>query len=153
MKLIIKTAIQIQKPIEEVFDGIVNPKKMTQYFISESSGPLEEGKEIIWKWAEFPEHQSVINAIKIERNKRISFVWDNATTVTIMLEEQHDNSVVVRVTEGEKELNEAHLKWYAGNTEGWTNFLACMKAYLEYGVNLRIGAFDFMRNKILDIKT
>jgi hypothetical protein len=32
-----------------------------------------------------------------------------------------------------------------GNTEGWANFLACMKAYLEYGIQLRKGAFDFMR--------
>jgi dihydrofolate reductase len=23
------------------------------------------------------------------------------------------------------------------NTEGWANFLACLKAYLEYGINLR----------------
>ncbi|WP_257093346.1 hypothetical protein [Sphingobacterium sp. E70] len=29
-------------------------------------------------------------------------------------------------------------------TEGWANFLACMKAYLEYNINLRKGAFDFM---------
>jgi hypothetical protein len=32
-------------------------------------------------------------------------------------------------------------------TEGWANFLACMKAYLEYGINLRTGAFDFMFQK------
>ena len=25
--------------------------------------------------------------------------------------------------------------------EGWTNFLCCLKAYLEYGINLRVGAF------------
>lgn len=31
------------------------------------------------------------------------------------------------------------------NTEGWANFLACMKAYLEYDIQLRKGAFDFMR--------
>ena len=45
--------IQIQKPIEEVFEGIVNPEIMTKYFISESSGPLESGKEVVWKFPEF----------------------------------------------------------------------------------------------------
>ena len=30
------------------------------------------------------------------------------------------------------------------NTEGWANFLASLKAWMEYGVNLRRGAFDFM---------
>jgi len=31
-----------------------------------------------------------------------------------------------------------------GNTGGWANFLACLKAYLEYGINLRKDSFDFM---------
>ena len=49
MKLISKTALQIQKPITEVFDGIVNPSKMTQYFISESTRLMETGKDLMWK--------------------------------------------------------------------------------------------------------
>lgn len=147
MKLVIKTAIQIQKPLARVFEAIVDPEKMKQYFISESTGWLEEGKEVKWKWAEFPEVESVVNNIKIEENRTVSFEWDNDTTVTISLEEQLDKSVVVRVTEGEKELDEKSLKWYGGNTEGWANFLACLKAYLEHGINLRIGAFEFMRNR------
>lgn len=34
-----------------------------------------------------------------------------------------------------------------GNTDGWANFLACLKAYLEYGINLRKGAFDFLKKQ------
>ncbi|MBX3241632.1 MAG: SRPBCC domain-containing protein [Chitinophagaceae bacterium] len=147
MKLIIKAAIQIQKPVETVFEGIVNPEKMTQYFIAESTGRLEEGKEIIWKWPEFPDYGCPVNNIKLVHNRSVSFVWDNDTTVEIDLEEQADKSVVVRLSEGEKEVNEAGLKWYGGNSEGWANFLASMKAYLEYGINLRTGAFEFMRKK------
>ncbi len=148
MKLTIKAAIQIQKPVEEVFEGIVNPEKMTQYFISESTGRLEDSKEVKWKWAEFPDYKCIVNNIKIEKNRSVSFVWDNDTTVKINLEEQTDKSVVVRVTEGEKEADEAGLKWFGDNTEGWANFLAFMKAYLEHGINLRIGAFEFMRNQL-----
>ena len=37
------------------------------------------------------------------------------------------------------------IEWLGRNTEGWANFLACIKAYLEYGINLREGAFDFMK--------
>jgi len=145
MKLIIKTVLQVQIPIETVFTAIVNPKEMTQYFISKSSGVMEEGAEIIWEWPEFPGQKSIVNAIKIEKNRFISFVWDHSTTVEITLEEQTDQSVIVRITESEKELNEENLKWYAGNTEGWANFLACLKAYLEYGINLRTGSFEFLR--------
>ena len=59
MKLESKAAIQIQKPIEDVFEAIVNPEKMTQYFISESSGKLESGNEVIWKFPEFEAGQFV----------------------------------------------------------------------------------------------
>lgn len=79
---------------------------MTQYFISESTRRLEEGKELKWEWPEFPELTSVISNIRIELNRTISFVWDNDTTVSIAMDEQSDKSVVVKITEGEKELNE-----------------------------------------------
>jgi uncharacterized protein YndB with AHSA1/START domain len=144
MNLIAKATIQIQKPIEEVFEGIVNPEKMTNYFISESSGRMETGKELIWKFPEFPV-EVPLKEISIEINHSVSFVWDKETVVKIILEEQPDKSTVVKVTEDGKQYNENNLKWALGNTEGWANFLACMKAYLEYGIQLRKGAFDFMR--------
>ncbi|MES2573518.1 MAG: SRPBCC domain-containing protein [Bacteroidota bacterium] len=144
MKLIAKATIQIQKPIEEVFEGIINPEKMTKYFISESTGRLETGKELIWKFPEFPD-ECPVKKIKTETNSSVSFVWDEETVVNISLEPQPDKSTVVKVTEDGKTNNEDNLKWVIGNTEGWANFLACMKAYLEHGIQLRKGAFDFMR--------
>lgn len=144
MKLIAKATIQIQKPIEEVFEGIVNPEKMTKYFISESSGRLETGKELIWKFPEFPD-DCPIKEIKVEANRSVSFIWDEDTTVNIVLEAQPNKSTIVKVFEDGKIYTEANLKWVIGNTEGWANFLACMKAYLEYGIQLRKGAFDFMK--------
>ena len=84
--------------------------------------------------------------IKIEANRSISFVWDPETLVTFTLEPQQDNSTVVRVQEAGKEFSEQNLEWALENTAGWANFLACMKAYLEHGIQLRKGAFDFMRN-------
>ena len=144
IKLIAKATIQIQKPIDEVFEGIVNPENMTKYFISESSGRLETGKELIWKFSESPD-ECPVKEVKVETNRSVSFVWDDETVVNITLESQHDKSTVVKVTEDGKAYSEDNLKWVIGNTEGWANFLACMKAYLEYGIFLRKGAFDFMR--------
>lgn len=141
-----KASIQILKPVEEVFEGIVDPAKMTKYFISESSGRLETGKEVIWQFPEFVE-KFPVNEIKIETNRSISFVWDPDTVVNITLEESTGNSTIVRVNETGKEFNEENLKWVLENTGGWANFLACLKAYLEYGIQLRKGAFDFMGNK------
>jgi len=146
MRLESNATIQIQKPIEDVFEGIVNPEKMTKYFISESSGRLESGKEVIWKFPEF-EDKYPVKEIKIENNSSISFVWDPETVVIITLEKLPDDSTIVRVNENGKELNEGNLKWALENSGGWANFLACMKAYLEYGIQLRKGAFEFMRKR------
>ncbi len=65
--------------------------------------------------------------------------------VEIILTDKKNNSTLVTVTEKEMENNEAGIKWLKGNTEGWANFLACLKAYLEFGINLRKGAFDFLK--------
>jgi len=145
MKLAAKATIQIQKPVNEVFAGIVNPGSMTKYFISESSGPLETGKEVMWKFPEFPD-EFPVKSVVVETDRSISFVWDEETMVTITLEAQPDGSTLVKVIEEGKPYNEENLKWALGNTEGWANFLACLKAWLEYGIQLRKGAFDYMRN-------
>lgn len=143
MKLTSEAVIQIQKPIAEVFEGIVNPSKMTNYFISESSGRLESGVNLKWKFPEFPDSYPITNVL-IEPNASISFVWDPETIVRIELKAYSETSTVVTVTEGGKENTNQNLKWLISNTGGWANFLACMKAYLEYGVQLRKGAYDFM---------
>jgi uncharacterized protein YndB with AHSA1/START domain len=40
----IKAGIQIQKPPHEVFEAIVDPAKMSNYFISESTGEWKKAK-------------------------------------------------------------------------------------------------------------
>lgn len=144
MKLICQATIQIQKPIHEVFENIVDPDKMTRYFIGTSSGRMESGAELIWTFPEFDE-KCPVSDIQLISEKLIEFKWDVGTIVKIELKEQSDKSTLVRVTEDGKENDVAGLKWFAGNTEGWANFLACLKAFSEYGINLRKGAFDYLK--------
>lgn len=144
MTLNIKASIQIQKPINTVFENIVNPDKMMQYFIGSSTGKITENAELIWTFPEFDE-KCPVSITEFIPNKKISFVWDPETVVTIELQEQTDKSTLVKVTEGSKDVNEKNIKWFAGNTEGWANFLACLKAFSEYQINLRKGAFEFLK--------
>lgn len=144
--LTINVAMQIQKPMHEVFEAIVNPEKMTHYFISESTGRMEEGENLIWKFPEF-DFECPVRVGKIEQDKYISYYWENSgkeLLVEITLSESLNGSTLVSISEKEMENNEAGLKWLSGNSFGWSNFLACLKAYLEYGINLRKGSFDFM---------
>ena len=142
----IKTAIQIQKLPEEVFEAIVDPVKMSNYFISRGSGRIEEGKQIMWQFPEF-DMEFPIDVDRIEKDRYISFFWEvdgMKLLVEITLTPRENSSTLVTVTEKSREPDEAGIKWLQGNTEGWANFLACLKAFLEYGINLRKGAFDFL---------
>ena len=146
-KLEIKCAMQIQKPIHEVFDAIIIPEKMSNYFISQSTGIMEEGKNLIWKFPEF-DFECPVKVQKVEKDKYISFYWDNSgfeLLVEITLSEKENNSTLVSISEKSMENNEAGLKWLSGNSFGWSNFLACLKAYLEYNINLRKEKIDFMK--------
>jgi uncharacterized protein YndB with AHSA1/START domain len=145
----IKTAIQILKPVSEIFEAIVDPEKMSNYFISKSSGRMVEGRKIMWQFPEF-EMEFPIRVGKIIKDKYISYYWEidgSELHVEMSLAPRDNNSTIVTITEKSRKNDEAGIKWLQGNTEGWANFLACLKAYLEYGINLRKGAFDFMSDK------
>lgn len=140
----IKVGIHIQKPVHEVFEAIVDPEIMSKYFILKGSGRLEEGAIITWQFPEF-DYQFQVRVFRISEDKNVSFYWADIkgpiTLVEIKLSEK-DGSTFVRISEKERKNSKPGIKWMAQNTEGWANFLACLKAYLEYGINLRKGAFD-----------
>lgn len=73
MKLTAKAGLQIQKPITEVFEAIVNREHLTKYFISKSSGHLKTGEELFWEFGDFPGMFPIIN-IKTNPSGFISFV-------------------------------------------------------------------------------
>ena len=143
-KVTAKAAIGIQKPVEEVFEAILNPDIMSQYFISKGNGRLEEGTEVQWEFPEF-DGSFPVQVKEVKENELISFVWDPDSFVEIRLEKGKNGDTVVRVSEEGHQNDEAGIKWLVGQTEGWTNFLNCMKAWLEYGIHLRKGAFDYMK--------
>ncbi len=144
-QLEIKAGIKILKPIEEVFEAIVDPNKMSGYFIASSSGRMETGATLTWKFPEF-DMEFPIRVKKVDSPDYISFYWDDIDgkemLVELSLKGMEENSTFVAVTEKSRENDEKGIDWLKRNTEGWANFLACLKAYIEYGINLRKGAFD-----------
>jgi uncharacterized protein YndB with AHSA1/START domain len=144
-KLEINTSLKIQKSLHDVFEAIVDPAMMSNYFISKSTGRIEEGKILTWQFPEF-DMKFPVRIDKVEKDKYVSWYWGNVedkveTKVEISLQQMNDG-VFVTVIEKSRDNDAAGIKWLAGNTGGWANFLACLKAYLEYGINLRKGAFD-----------
>ncbi|MBE7640652.1 ATPase [Salegentibacter sp. BLCTC] len=149
MKILeIKTALQIAKPKAKIYQAIIDPEHMKHYFIAEGSGMMEEGKSISWKFPEFEEYFPV-NVLKLIPNELISFEWEGAKDkillVEIRLVQISNSNTLVKITEGAIKADDFGIQWFGRNTEGWANFLACLKAYLEFGINLRKGSFDFIK--------
>lgn len=142
-----KASIQISRSMEEVFEAIVDPDKINHYFLEESTARMEDGKTAEWKFPEFEEYYPV-SFQKIIPHEYISFDWSGGEPdmlVEIFLEKSSPMTTVVRIKEGKFKTEEDEVKYVIGQTEGWSFFLACLKAYLEYDINLRKGAFDFMK--------
>ena len=149
--LTIKCRLQISKPAPEVFRAIVEPEQMSQYFISRASGPLASGTTVQWHFPEF-EPGYPVRVGSVRANEYVSFFWDGQDKREHLVEislEAKGNATVVTCIESGGFADEGGIAWLKSNTEGWANFLACMKAWLEYGVHLRKGAFDFMKDEAL----
>jgi uncharacterized protein YndB with AHSA1/START domain len=136
-----KVQMGILKPAEEIFEAIVDPEIMNRYFISTSTGRMESGKTLTWTWEDF-EGEHEVKVGKIEKNKVVSFEWIGSganCVVVITLEAKSEDKTLVKITESDWPADYKGANQCMGQVEGWTNFLCCLKAYLEYGINLRVG--------------
>ncbi len=138
-----KTTVQlkINQPIEEVFNAIVDPVKICEYFTSTASGPLVEGSSVTWSWADVGAEFS-IRVQKVEANKRVLFQWPATgvdSLVDITLEPLSAESTLIKVLETGWTADQKGVDRSNRQTAGWMHMFCCMKAFLEYGVNLRRG--------------
>jgi uncharacterized protein YndB with AHSA1/START domain len=139
-RLTVNVKMGILKNTQEVFEAIVDPDKLAKFFVTKSNGRIEEGKSLTWTWEEY-KTEKLIRVEKVESNKMISFFWNGSGTdclVVINLEAKKENTNAI-ITESSWPPDFKGAKQCMGQVEGWTHFLCCLKAYLEYGINLRVG--------------
>jgi uncharacterized protein YndB with AHSA1/START domain len=146
MSLGFKVSGRIAKPVADVFDAVVNPTKLSGYFttIKGASAPLVAGTTVTW-WGDIP-----VEVDEVVPQRRIVLRWDGAgpdakpsyrTRIEMNFESLEDGATFVTIAEEGWRDDEAGRKRSYLNCEGWSQMLACMKAYLEYGINLREGYY------------
>src|SRR4051794_31252605 len=125
MELQVRTEVRISKTAEEVFEAIINPSKMANYFISGASGPMEEGKAVIWKWddvgAELP-----IEVERVDKEGRfISFFWtaSGIKTKTEFTLEPVNEGTLIKVCEKGWQSDEEGISRYGEQMQGWVHML------------------------------
>ena len=144
MSIGIRVSGRIGRPAAEVFDAVVNPVKLSGYFttIKGASAPLVAGTTVTW-WGEVP-----VEVDEVVQNERIVLRWDALdaephykTRIEMNFEALDDGGTFVTIAETGWHEDESGRKNSYMNCEGWSQMLSCMKAYVEYGINLRDGFY------------
>ncbi|NPC50205.1 ATPase [Corallococcus sp. AB032C] len=134
--------LKIRKPVAQVFEAVVNPTKLSGYFVKTSSGPLAQGTTVKWSFAEAPGEFDVITR-EVIPNERIVFEWpaDDSynTRVEMRFVPLDASNTMVKISESGWKPDEKGIKASYGNAGGWMHMMLCLKGYLEYGINLREG--------------
>ncbi|NRD78523.1 SRPBCC domain-containing protein [Bacillus sp. BRMEA1] len=134
----VSTKMKILKPANEVFEAIVDPEKIGNFWFSRSSERWEQGKTVTLRYNEY-NAQGDIKVMEVEENWKIVFSWGGygqETVVKITLKELNRSTTIIEVTEsGLKEDDPEIVNKMMGQKEGWVYTLTCLKGYLENGVN------------------
>jgi uncharacterized protein YndB with AHSA1/START domain len=144
---------RIAKPVGEVFEAVVNPDHLSQFFTTGGAkGRIEPGAVVTWDFHDFP-GAFPVRVVEVEKDKRIVLSWNAAenaapagasgprTTVTMTFEPLEANRTLVRIAEHGWSDTPEGLKASYGNCEGWTGMICAMKMWLEHGLNLRQGFY------------
>jgi uncharacterized protein YndB with AHSA1/START domain len=136
-----KAEMMIRKPVDQVFNALIDPAVTSQFWFTRSSGKLEQGKRIRWDWDMYGVGTDV-DVKEIEPNKRILIEWDSyvgRTPVEWEFTARPDNTTMVAVSnygfEGDDIVQQA-----IESTQGFTFMLAGLKALVEHGVRLEFVA-------------
>ena len=145
-----KVMIHVGRPVGEVFEAVADPKQLSSYFTTGgASGRLETGKTVMWDFADFP-GAFPVEVEQVIPDQKIVLHWDAndpdapakyKLTVTMSFKPTDDGRTLVEIEEKGWRDSEAGLKGSYGNCMGWSQMLAALKAWVEYGINLREGAY------------
>jgi uncharacterized protein YndB with AHSA1/START domain len=146
MSLGFRVSGRIGRPVEEVFDAVANPAKLSGYFttLGGASAPLVAGTTVTW-WTSVP-----VEVDEVVTNERIVLRWDAdtpqgvpgyKTVIEMTFKPLDDGGTFVTIAERGWTDDEAGRRSSYQNCEGWAMMLSAMKAYVEYGINLREGFY------------
>jgi uncharacterized protein YndB with AHSA1/START domain len=149
MSLTFKVSGRIARPVHDVFEAVVDPDQLSQYFTTGGAkGRLETGATVTWDFADFP-GAFPVEVIEVQQDRRIVLRWQAAdseddpyqTTATMEFDELDDGRTLVTIAEeGWRETAAARTASY-GNCEGWTGMLCALKVWIEHGIKLREGFY------------
>jgi len=135
----VNTQLNINTSPAEVFEAIVDPEQMSGYFTTSGSGRLDAGEPVTWRWDDY-NAKCIVTPLEIEPYRAIKFLWAGSgaeARVEFELEPTDSGGTNVKVNEAGWPLDAQGAACCLEQMQGWVHMLCCLKAYLEYGINLR----------------
>lgn len=137
---------KINRPVGEVFNAVVEREHLVNYFTDQSSGNLSAGDRVVWHWQAWGDHPVTVRSV--EENRRIELVlnskdWNKTRNeeydvlLVFEFEESDEGGTILSISESGWRTDEEGLKGSHDNCGGWMHMISCLKAYLEYGIDLR----------------
>lgn len=141
---------RVSRPCAEVYEAVADPDQLSHYFTTGGArGRLEPGTEVSWDFHDFS-GRFPVQVVDADKPRRIVIEWDarysaredGRTRTTFEFEPIDDDTrTLVTITEETWTATADGAKAAFGNCEGWTGMLAALKAWVEYGINLRDGFY------------
>lgn len=136
-----KSELGIRKPVKEVFEAFTNPDITTKFWYTHSTGNLEVGATIEWKW-EMYNLVIPVTVIEIVENQKILIEWGEGihrSTVVWEFNSVNDNLTFLTIKNYNFQGSDDELlNQIKDSTKGFTFVLSGLKAWLEHNLQLRL---------------
>jgi uncharacterized protein YndB with AHSA1/START domain len=155
MELKFRVAARVSRPVDEVYEAVADPAKLSAYFTTDGAiGRIESGKTVTWDFHDYP-GAFPVEVIEAIPNEKIVLRWqasegeapnveggemapaDYTTQVTMTFTPIEENRTLVEIAEEGWHENQRALQASYGNCQGWSQMLCALKVWIEHGINLR----------------
>jgi uncharacterized protein YndB with AHSA1/START domain len=132
------TEIWITAPLPRLWQLVTKGAWLDRYFTSETTGNLDAPGSVRMSWGDIHEDIEVLSAAWEKKTvfRWIAYELKYATRVTITLKSKGSMTNVAVAETGWKR-DAAGVSSSLHHAVGWTHFLAQLKAFAQFGVELR----------------
>ncbi len=139
MDLKYEIGVTVKKPVKAVFEAVAKGSTLSRYFPDASTGDLASGAAVRWT---FRDGDSIdVKVTKFVPDERIEISWRGAKVkydvqAAIQFDE-HRKGTRVSVFESGWHEDQAGVTGSYEHCAGWMHMLQCLKAWVEFGIDLR----------------
>ncbi|MGO4637135.1 SRPBCC domain-containing protein [Mesorhizobium sp. 2RAF45] len=127
-----RASIIIRVAPDDITKALIEPDRLTQFWLASSSAPLAAGAKVHWKFM-VPSAEVDTTATRLIPGRKIDWKWSDGTNVNIDLEEVDGGTAVTIVSSGFRGSKDEAVEHALTATEGFAFVLAALKDVLESG--------------------